>query len=260
MSKSRSIVILGSLVLVIIVVGSWFLLLSPRMAKTSDLNTQRESVAQANAATETVIAGLRDQKENIGAAATEASALSSRFTATAEESALFALVKEAAAKAGIPETNVSDLTVGVPALGAADGSVTLPVAEPAPAPADGSDPNAAPAPVEGGDPAAAPVDGAAPAPAPAPTAQLGNMTLNMTVAGTKDQIVRFLEALENMKRAYLVESISLGEAEGGGGTATISGTMYLLPELVDPTKEQDPAAEEGQAAVPAPEVSEAPVS
>jgi Tfp pilus assembly protein PilO len=224
LTKSRTIVLLGSLGIVLLLIVSWFLLLSPRMATASDLNTQRESVEAQNVAAESKIAELEQMKANIGEVKAEADLLTKRFPPTAEEAELFALVKKAAAQAGIPERNISDLTIAVPAIGAGDGSVTLPETAP---PAEGetaADPNAAPA-------EAAPV-------AAAPTSQLASMPLDVTVTGTKVQVTNFLAALENMDRAYLVSSVSLGgEGEGEGSSATINGSMYLLPELVDPTAE-----------------------
>lgn len=223
MSKSRSIVLLGSLGLAVLLLLSWFLLLSPRLSKASALNTQRDTLIQQNTLAQHTIDELEQKKTNIAAAQADAALLSKKFPATAAESDLFRLVKAAAAEAGIPEKNISDLTAGVPALGAANGSVTLPQT-PAPAAAGtkSTDPNAAPA--------------APTTPAAAPVGQLGTMTMDVTVAGTQPQIVQFLSALENMDRAYLVQSVAIGKTDGGNGSsATITGQMFLLPALVDPT-------------------------
>lgn len=240
MSKTRSIMMLGSLGLLVMVVAGWFLLLSPRLGTASDLNAQRDAVVMQNQTTEGKIAELEQLKANIAVAKAEADELTNRFPPTAEQSELFALVRRAAATAGMPEDAVSDLTAGIPSLGAADGSVTLPEA---------GDPNAAPAAT---DPNAAPAPGAAPA-AGTGGSQLATMSLDMTVTGTQVQIMRFLDALENMDRAYLIANISLGAGEGAGNSAvsaTISGNMYLLPELVIPTDEPaaaDPASGAEQA-------------
>lgn len=229
MDKARTITIFGSLALVVILLLSWFLLLSPRMATANDLNLQREATAVQNVGTAARIAELEQMKANIGDTKADAEALAARFPATAAQSDLFILIREAAAKAGIPESNITDLTPGVPTLGSSDGSVTL-AAPPAPA----ADPNAAP------------VAGAAAA-APAPTSQLGTMTLDVTVNGTSAQIIAFLKALENMDRSYLINSVNVGDSGAVGGavnaSATINGKMFTLPALVDPTDEDTDAAD-----------------
>lgn len=64
------------------------------------------------------------------------------------------------------------------------------------------------------------------------------MSVDVTVAGPQDRLAAFVQALENMDRAFLVKSINIaGTGEGGGSSLTLSGTMFLLPELVDPTAE-----------------------
>lgn len=236
MSKSRSIVLLGSLGLAVVLLAGWFLLLSPRMATAGDLNAQREAVEVANEQTRAKIVELEQMKADIDTVEAEAETLAARFTGTAEESALFDLIRDAARKAGIPERNISDVTAGVPVIGGGDGSVTVPqgtgTPTPAPAPTPATDANAAPAPAS------------APAPA-APTSQLASMSLDVTVTGTEEQMVRFLDALESMDRAYLVHAVTLGESEGRSMSATINGNMYLLPPLTHP---DDLEAEDATAA------------
>lgn len=220
MSGKRSIVVFGSLILVIVAVAGWFLLLSPRLAIAGDLNDQRDGVETANAVTRTQISELREMKDQIGQAKADADLLTRRFPPTAEQSVLFNLVQQAAASAGLPASKISTLTISVPTLGTSDGSVTLP--ETAAAPADSgtvpSDPSATAA------PAAAPMSG-----------QLASMTVDVTVSGSKDRLAAFVRALENTDRAFLVTAINVAESGDAGSSLTLSGTMFLLPELVDPT-------------------------
>jgi Tfp pilus assembly protein PilO len=234
MSGKRAIVIFGSLILVVVAVAGWFLLLSPRLATAGELNDQRDSVETANAVTRTQIAELNEMKEQIGQAKADADLLTRRFPPTAEQSVLFNLVQQAAASAGIPASKISTLTISVPTLGTTDGSVTLPGATAAPAPAaDASATGTVPS-----DPAAAP-------PA-APGGGLASMTVDVTVSASEERLAAFVQALENMDRAFLVTGINIaGTGETGGSSLTLSGTMFLLPELVDPTAEvvADPATD-----------------
>lgn len=238
MSKSRLITVVGSLILVVILIAGWFLLLSPRLEKASDLRSQREAVASENVTTKATIDDLEKKKANIGEAQADAELLAGKFPSTAAEAELFALIRKAASDAGLPEKNVTDLTPGIPALASTDGSVALPADQAAPAEGEASDPNAAPA---AGTDAAAGGEKAA-----APAAQLATMSLDLSVTGSQAQVIRFLGELENMDRAILIETVSFGDGEKGSGSATISGKMFLLPALVDPTKpvEGDAAATE----------------
>jgi hypothetical protein len=258
MSKSRSIVVFGSLGLVLLVALTWVLVLSSRMAVAGDLNLQRESLEQSNVSTAQRIAELEQKKEGIGATKAEAEVLTNRFPATAAQSELFALVRQAADAAGLKEGSVTDLSAGVPVLGGSmDGSVTL--ADPAAAAGD---------PAAASDPAAETVPAGAPVTTPAPpVSQLGTMSLDMTVTANPTQITAFLEALENMDRAYLVTSVTLG-GDSEKSSASITGNMYLLPSLVDPTAPVPttpvPPATTGEVPVPtvpgSPVVTDAPVA
>lgn len=223
MSSKRTIVIFGSLLLVVVAVAGWFVLLSPRLATAGDLNDQRDGVETANAVTRTQIEELKQMEAEIGQAKADADLLTRRFPPTAEQSVLFNLVQQAAATAGLPASRISTLTISVPSLGSSDGSVTLPGATSgAPAVDTGTVPT---------DPALAA------APPAAAGGQLASMTVDVTVSGTKSRLVAFVRALENMDRAFLVTSINLGGSEAGSASLTLSGQMFLLPELVDPTAE-----------------------
>lgn len=221
MSGKRTIVVFGSAILAIVAVAGWFLLLSPRLATAGELNDQRDAVVTANEVTRTKIGELQEMKDKIGQAKADADLLTRRFPPTAEQSVLFDLVQQAAASAGIPASKISTLTISVPTLGSTDGSVTLPGAS--------ADPNATAA--------ATPATAGAPA-AAAPGGGLASMSVDVTVAGAPDRLAGFVKALESMDRAFLVTGINIaGTGEGGGSSLTLSGTMFLLPELVDPTAE-----------------------
>lgn len=228
MSSKRTIVLLGSLLLVVLAVAGWFLLLSPRLATAGELNDQRDGVETANAVTRTQIDELKRMEAEIGQAKADADLLTRRFPPTAEQSVLFNLVQQAAASAGLPASRISTLTISVPSLGSSDGSVTLPGAT-------AVDPTTT---------AVAPSDPAAAAtPPPAAGGQLASMTVDVTVSGPQDRLVAFVRALENMDRAFLVNNINLGGADGTS-SLTLSGRMFLLPELVDPTAETAPTTVE----------------
>ena len=245
MNKSRSTVVFGSLILVVLIAAGWFLLLSPRMGKPGEIRAEQDQVAAVNATTEASIKDLQEKQKQLPQAREYASRLAERFPSTAAQAEMFEMVRDAARAAGIPEQNITDLTPSVPAIGGAlDGSVTLPETAADPAAEPAADPNAAPA----ANPSAAPAAGSTPPPAAAGGGQLAVMTVDITVSGSKTQLVKFVTAVENMERSYLVDSVMLGslaEGPGGGGkyTVTVTGKMFSLKAPVDPEAPVTPAAE-----------------
>ena len=217
MPKTRAIVLVGSLVLVLVAVLGWFVLLSPRLGTVGEIDAERVVVESANEVAQAQIVELVKMKDNIASAKVDADELTRRFPPTAEQAELFTLVKAAATDAGIKERNITTLTISVPTIGAVNGSVTLPSET---APTDATTAGAPPDPTQA---------------APVTQGQLGSMTVDATVAGNQQELVAFLHALENMGRAFLVTSISMGSGDMQNNSLTISGQMFLLPELVDPT-------------------------
>ena len=127
MNKSRSTVVFGSLILVVLIAAGWFLLLSPRMGKPGEIRAEQDQVAAVNATTEASIKDLQEKQKQLPQAREYASRLAERFPSTAAQAEMFEMVRDAARAAGIPEQNITDLTPSVPAIGGAlDGSVTLP--------------------------------------------------------------------------------------------------------------------------------------
>ena len=186
----------------------------------------KPAAVASTAQTRATIAEYKELEANLPSALGYAKTIEEKFPTTAEQPDLYTMVRQAALDAGIAEANITDLTPGVPAL------LTLAAAGPT-----GLDPNAAPDPTAAqgaptdptADPAAAP-----PVAAPAPTAPMATMDVAVSVSGTKEQMTEFVENLEQMNRAYLISNIGQTSDEDGSFTLTVSGTMFMLPALVDP--------------------------
>ena len=201
MSKSRLTTAVGSLALLVLVLLSWFLVLSPQMSKATEIKEQTEAVTAANATLTVQIAKVRAQEANLDAERAVARALAARFPATAAQSEMFVQVRQAAGKAGIADTNVTALTPSVPQGGAGTvggGKITV---------------------------------GAPGAPKGVASLQVG-----LTVSGTYTQMTKFLATLETMPRAYLIDTLALAPAGDSNRayTLTITGTMFALQAPVDP--------------------------
>ncbi|WP_148611657.1 hypothetical protein [Nocardioides rubriscoriae] len=196
----------GAVVLLILVVG-YLLVLSPRMSKVDEIKAQTESTAQNNQAVATTIADLEDKKAGLDAQRRIAKALARRFPTTAVQADMFADIRDAAAQAGIKDENVTALTPTVPVTAdslAANGGATLPQAG-----------------------------------VPAGTG-MATSQVSATVTGTRQQLQTFLAAMEGQSRSYLFDTAGLspaGETDGAPSsnyTLALTGSMFLLPAVVDP--------------------------
>lgn len=240
-------------ILVILLLG-YFLVLSPRLGEVDEIQTQADDVRSNNQVVAAEVADLEQKKADLGTERRTAEELERRFPPRAVQADMFADVRDSARRAGIEDVDVTALTPTPPeAAGsaAANGGATLPAA------------------------------GAA------PTTGLASMKLTATVTGTRDQLRRFLAAMEGQDRSYLFDTVEVapasGEATGttptevvnGGGsvegaaetarglfTLTLNGTMFLLPAVVDPdAPPAETATEDAGTAAPAdaaPSVAAAP--
>lgn len=63
---------------------------------------------------------------------------------------------------------------------------------------------------------------------------LATQTLSISISGNYKQTLQLLENLEQMPRAYLVKSVSLGGGGADGFTTTLTGDMFVMPPVQDP--------------------------
>lgn len=219
MTKSKMTVIGGALGIFLMLIAAWFLVLGSRMAEPGAIKEQTETVQAATQVTRAKVAELEQTKATLPDLRIEAKKLAERFPSTAAQPKLLTMVRQAATDAGIPESAISDLTPSVPMLvGGAGGPTTL---------AD----NGAPDPAAAG---AAPAPGAAPAAPAAPSAgQVAAMTVSVTVETSQQQAMKFISKLERLDRDYLITSISMTSGESGV-TLSVTGSMFMLPAIVDP--------------------------
>jgi hypothetical protein len=140
--------------------------------------------------------------------------LAARFPATADQPKLFRTMTEAAARAGIPADDLTELTPAAPLIDNGPGATaTTPTTPP-------TDPEGT---------------AGTPTPAPAANARLASQAVGISADGTYDQIQRLLENLEEVERAYLVTGLTLGPAATPGKfTAAITGRMFMMPAAIDP--------------------------
>ncbi len=239
-------------VALLLLVGSWFLLVGPVRADAATLREQRVDAEAQNATLQAKTAELRRQFANLP---DEQRTLEALQDALPADVALPTLLREISRYAGQSGLTLMSVTPGTPVPAAA------PVA-PAPAPAGDAPGDAAPADEatppatdDAAAPGAAAPDAATPVPAgPSTTA----IPVTATVIGPFFEAQDFLRLLQTeMPRAFLVRELSVtaedaGDAAGGRPTTmagdvtlTVTADVFARPSGLDP----DPSA---QPVVPAP--------
>ncbi|MFC4785483.1 hypothetical protein ACT8ZV_13470 [Nocardioides sp. MAHUQ-72] len=191
---------LGALSLLALGAVSWVAVIGPETSTLADTRLQVESARQQNTMLTQQLAQLEQQRGEVTAARRTARELAAKFPPTADQPGLFREVTAAAVDAGIGPNGVTTLAPTPPVIGAGAGAGVT----------------ATPAPGSG---------------------QLASQTVSVSVTGSYDQTLQLLENLEQMPRAYLIDSVSLsGGGTDGGFTTTIAGQMFVMPPVVDPGK------------------------
>ncbi len=190
--------ILGSLSLLLIAGIGWLFVLGPA---TDALGAVQEQVVNADAQNELLaqqLVILQKQASDLGSTRATADALAAKFPPTADQPGLFQQVTGAAADAGIGPQDVTALTPTPPTIGVAD-------------PATGVQPVG-----EG-------------------SSDLARQTVTVSVVGDYAATQDLVENLEEIPRAFLINSVSLSTGEATSSfTTTITGDMFVMPPAPDP--------------------------
>jgi|GEM_PF-897559 len=198
---------------------AWFAVLLPRGHEVSKVDAQVATVAAGNDSLRNQIAARHEQEAQLPQLRKLSQALDSRFPPTAEQAKLFRMITAAAASAGIAPQYLTNLNVDAP-VDSSQGA---------------------------GDTAHLPGVGAA-------IGQIASQRVSMDARGTPAQIRNFIANLERLPRAFEVTTVTLtkpapalGVPASGGiaappaapdanfQTATITGQMFLMPPVSDPT-------------------------
>jgi len=187
--------------LISIAAVAWLFVLQPRQAS---IESTRVDIEDAQLMQQTLIkrnAELRALLEVAPGVAEEAQAIFAALPNTAQLPELLDQITAAAINAGIPASDISVINTSIPA----------PISE--------SDPQAAAAADELG------VD-------------LGIISIDLSVSGSDEEFLAFLENLTALDRAFLVESTTISAARDGSTeqTMSVSGRLFVLqsslPDLV----------------------------
>lgn len=199
---------------VLVLVASWFLLVSPQLSQASELSEQTQSQENANAQLQTEISVLEAQFKDLPQKQAQLKQLDQQIPATDE----------------LP-VYIQDLTAAAGRSGVAMASVTPTATVPLVAPGA-----AAPA-------AIVPGQGL-------PTGQLSAINIDIVVNGGFFEIQEFVNGLEGLERYTLVSGLTVAEAESTGTesnvgelTATVNARIYLVPQPAEGTTDGTVATE-----------------
>ena len=217
----------GVLAAILLLVVTWFVVISPTFEKASALEAETVSQQDASQQLRSRISLLKKQSAELPAQEAKLASIQQRMPATAALPTLLRNLTDVAASAHV---TVSSVTPGRPAAIAQP----APPAPPAPDPSDAeSDSESSSADDTDAQDSSASSAGAPAVAATGPTAEA--MTLNITACGTFAQLRSYLRELESMKRLTMVSTLSVARgscAEGGAETdltASISASVFTLP-------------------------------
>jgi len=193
--------LLGGLGLLVLTALAWLLVLGPKTSELSDARMDIATTRDQNDLLLQQLALLHEQQQQLRKLRADTEVLTTKFPATADQPGLFLQVTEAAAEAGIDAEDVTSLAPTPPVVNGTDPSTGAPLEE-------------------------------------SKTAlELGRQAVTVSVEGSYDQTQRLLENLEQMPRAYLIQSLTLTSAGTEGTFATtITGDMFVMPPVPDPAE------------------------
>ena len=210
-NKVRETYLIGGIVIALVVLLSFFFLVSPRMAQAGEIGEKQVAAEAVNQKSASQIVALTKLKNGMPEERKIAAALAVKFPATADEPTLLRAVVKAAGLAGIAETSIKSLGPAAPIMGVASSGAKLPTA------------------------GAAPATGAAASAASAKGAQdLATMSITFNADGNYAQMVSMLAHLEALDRSFLITQVNLTSGESGKYTVALQGNMYVHRSVVDP--------------------------
>ncbi|MCW2560901.1 MAG: hypothetical protein JWP55_4865, partial [Mycobacterium sp.] len=193
MAKSRSVVLLTAIALLVVIAGSWFLLISPKKAEAADLTQKAAAEQSAQSSLQQQISMLKqDEKQEVALK----SSLDKVATHLPLDAALPSLIREMTHAADVSNVAITEITPSVPT--AANASLLpAPVVKPTP-----TGTAAAPTPTDGA--STPPVAAVTP-----PGLVLSQLPISFTVVGRYSDIAIFVNSIQNFRRAFLVQTVSV---------------------------------------------------
>lgn len=188
-TRVRTTLILCIVLLLAFAAASWLLVLGPRLATASNLAADTEQTDFANTAMQGRYRQTVQQAATATKAAVDAQALFATMPQQAELPEVLRQIIDAAGRAGIDAKQISVINSSVPRSLTGD-------------PATGADP-----------------ESAAGAAAKGLGVELAQLDLDVTLAGSREALLRFLDQLQGLDRAVLITSTALTDLDQAGASS-----------------------------------------
>lgn len=206
MTTKRQWVLLTALGAVIILVAGFMLLVKPQHAKANDLRTQVSTAQSQTQSLQAQLAQLRSKEKSLPAEEAKLAGVVRKLPAGAQLPTLTRDLDAAAIRAHVNLTNISPSAPT--AFTAATVAPVVPKAGVTPAPSASS----------------TPATTAGSAAAGAASSNLQQVTLALTVTGGFYNLERFLDQLESLPRALLVDGFTVSTGGGAGNSSAPPGS------------------------------------
>lgn len=206
MLRNRTRAVAAGLILALIGLSAvmWFVIISPRLSIAGELELKSADVELTNLGLLKRQRDFLDLAERAPQAATDAQVLFSRMPETAQLPILLDQISQAAIDSGISPNDIQVINASIPVSTAESAKADDAQAQ------------------------------------KSLGVQLATLDLDMTVDGSREELLTFIDNLQNLDRALLITATNLvdlpAQIDGNRQTLTISATLFVLesrlPDLV----------------------------
>jgi len=198
---TRTLMLLGGVLIAAILAMGWFFGVDPQLKAISSSDSQRVEVEQRNQIEQIALTRLEEQFANLPALTAELATLRQSVPASARIEALSRQIFELLQQTG---TSLSTFTAGdaAPLSESADESTVIPAGVSA--------------------------------------ERFATVDVSMSISGSRDAVIGFIEGLQTGERLVLLTDVSLSTGEDGVVSSEISGVVYLMLDSL-PVSAEEPA-------------------
>ena len=242
-SKTTAWVVGASLMAAVIAAGAWFGVVSPTLSNAEQQRKQASAQRDQNDMLELRIAKLKAEYDNLDSYRAQIADLRTKIPTTGDLAELNRELQTIATAVGV--------TLSVSAPGTAAPFVAPAAAQPTPAPTESADATST-------DTGATDDSAAAAAPATSAVDGMYTIPLSLTVDGTYDQTVAFIDALQQqMPRLYVLSglnatSLKAAGAQGGRPAVNDGDLETVITGVVLTLEDTTSSVAPGDEATPAP--------
>lgn len=195
-------IVFSAIALLLITLIAWLFILSPRFAVAADIGEQTAIETAKNETLSAELAKLQQQEREAATAIAKAETLAKKVPATLDLVGIYAMVTDAATKAGLGANAVTEITPGVPA------------------------------------PLGQLTNGTAQLPGYGTGSSMASVPLTISAGGNPAALAQFIANMEKMPRAMLTKTSTIGRDTKGAATLNVEATMFLLKSELPTVIEQ----------------------